>query len=145
MNDCTDLHGIGALGLIGLVFCGVRRISLYLALGVAVITGFLVATAVVSSTDVFLTRAVMTIGLAACVFGLLIVRVMLVRSVSLQLLGRIDGARLDVFDDDIRRRLDDMRTFHLVYPTADVNTLTAFGQFVSGIVAASYAVLRIRA
>jgi hypothetical protein len=138
-----DLYGLGALGLTGLVFCFVRRISVYLALGTAVVVGLSVATS--ASSDLFLTRVVMTAGVAACLFGLLIVRVMLIRSVSLQLLDRIDGARLDVFDDDIRRRLNDMRAFYLVRPTADRQALTAFGQLVGGFVAACYWLFRIRA
>jgi hypothetical protein len=138
-----DWYGLGALGLIGLVFCCVRRVPAYLALNAAVIALFASAT-FGSNRERLLTWAVMTTGLAACSFGLLIVRVMLVRSVSLQLLNRIEGTGTDVFDDDIRGRLNDMTSFHLVRHIEEDITLTTFGRFVSDIVAASYALFRIR-
>jgi hypothetical protein len=138
-----DLSGIVALGFLGLAFWRVRRVPAYLALAALVIGGFAVATSR-SRTAPLVTWVVMTAGLVGCAAGLLIVRVMLVRSVSLHLLGRLDGARTDVFDEDIRGRLHDMRTFHLVRTADGVNTLTAFGRLVGGVVAASHSVLRIQ-
>jgi high-affinity Fe2+/Pb2+ permease len=138
-----DFYGMGALGLLGLVFCFVRSVPAYLVLASVVIGAFVVGTPL-STTGLAATRIVMTTGLVACAVGLLIVRVMLVRSVSLQLLGRLDGARSDVFTEDIRGRLHDMRAFHLVRTLEGVNMLTTFGKLVSGVVAASYSVFRIR-
>jgi hypothetical protein len=87
---------------------------------------------------------VITAGLLASIVGLSIARVMLIRSVSLQLLARIDGAEADSFHDDICGRLNDLRAFHLVRRADSGNTLTPFGQMVGGIVAASYWALRIK-
>jgi hypothetical protein len=138
-----DWYGIGAFALIGLVFCCVRRVSTYLALCAAIVAGFILATSPSPTTDVLLTRILMTTGLAGWVFGLLIVRVMFIRSVSLQLLDRIDHARPGAFDDGIRGRLNDMKTFHLV--TGNGNTLTVGGRLVSGLVSACYVLFRIEA
>lgn len=141
--SALDLYGMGTLGLLGLVFWCVRRVPGYLALVTLIIGGFAVATSMFETGPV-LTRIVMTAGLAACAVGLLIVRVMLVRSVSLQLLGRLEGAGTDAFDEDIRGRLHDMRAFHLVRTTDGVNTLTAFGRLIGGVVAVSHSVLGIQ-
>jgi hypothetical protein len=141
MTD-LDLYGIGALALIGVVFWRVRRISTYLAISAAIIASFAFVISTSPTTETLLTPVLMIVGLVECGFGLLVVRVMLVRSVSLRLLGR-DAKRTDAFHDDIHGRLHDMRRFHLVRTDRDGNTLTGFGQFVSGIVAASYSLFRI--
>lgn len=140
-----DAYGVGALALVVLVFVCVRRVSVYAVLGVAVIGGFVLATSGSAIADTTSTRLVITIGLAAWVFGLLIVRVMLVRSVSLRLLARIDSSSRDVFDAGIRTRIGDMQRFHLVRETAGGNMLTGFGELVGGLVAACYTVLGIAA
>jgi hypothetical protein len=140
-----DGYGIGALALLVLVFYFVRRIGVYVALGLAITAGFVLAT----HTSVDWARPsewlVMTAGLLACIFGLLIVRVMLIRSVSLRLLARIENETEATFGEDIGGRLRDMRSFRLIHTVDGRNTLTPFGRLVSGLVAASYSVLGIRA
>jgi hypothetical protein len=139
-----DWYGIGAVALVGLSFYCVRRIPAYLGVGLCVVGAFAAATYPSLDVEQLSGWSVMTAGLFACVFGLLTVRVMLIRSVSLQLLARMDGAQGEVFGQDIRGRLHDMRLFHLIRPTERGNTLTRFGRLVSSVVIVSYSLLRIR-
>jgi len=140
-----DAYGVCALALVVLVFVCVRHVSVYAVLGLAVIGGFVLATSRSASADTASTRLVITLGLAAWVFGLLIVRVMLVRSVSLRLLAGIGSSSRDVFDAGIRARIGDMQRFRLVRETAAGHMLTGFGELVGGLVAACYVVLGIEA
>jgi hypothetical protein len=76
---------------------------------------------------------------------LLIVRVMLIRSVSLNMLRGIEGAAADAFGENIETRPDEMRRIGLVAQAASgENRLTGFGRFAAGIVAAAYALFRIK-
>jgi hypothetical protein len=137
-------YGLGTVALIGLAFYALRRIQTFVAASAAIIGAFTVITSPSLPAERRLEWFVITAGLLASAVGLLIVRVMLIRSVSLQLLARIDGAGADSFQDGIRDRLNDLRVFHLVRGTEGGNTLTPFGQLVAGIVAASYWALRIK-
>jgi hypothetical protein len=86
----------------------------------------------------------MVVALLLCIFGLLIVRVMLVRSVSLRLLARMDSGENESMGEDIGGRLSDMRAFRLIQAAPDgKNTLTAWGWTVSTIIAVLYSLLRI--
>jgi hypothetical protein len=142
--NALDWCGIGALAAIVLSFGSIRRIPAYIGATSAVVAAFAVApylgVDVVRSAD----WLVMTAGLAACAFGLLIVRVMLVRSVSLLLLARLGEGPSDLFRRDIRGRLDDMQRFGLIRSSDGRYTLTSFGMAVGGAVTASYKVFRIK-
>jgi hypothetical protein len=140
-----DWYGIGALSLIVVVFYFVRKIPAYLAAAGAIVVGFVAVTCQSVDWPQASDWLVMTLGLLACIFGLLIVRVMLIRSVSLNLLRSIEGATADRFGEDIGARLGDMRSFHLIETAEGRNSLTPFGRLVSGVVAAFYAILRIQA
>jgi hypothetical protein len=83
------------------------------------------------------------VGLFLCVFGLLIVRVMLIRSVSLHLLSNILAGKEGHMAEDIGGRLGDMRAFGLIRTDEGVSQLTAFGRLISGIVAVFYLLFRI--
>jgi hypothetical protein len=138
-----DWYGIGALVLIVLAFVLVRNIAVYLVAAGVVTTGFALAT--YSGVDWRRPSewVVLTAGLLACSFGLLIVRVMLVRSVSLKLLATIDGSPGGSFGENIGGRLHDMRASRLIRTTAEQNSLTPFGQLLSALVALLYGVFRI--
>jgi hypothetical protein len=92
---------------------------------------------------------VMTLALLASSFGLLIVRVMLIRSISLNLLRNLDRAVESTFTEDLGRRLGDMRKFGLIEAKDEAkdaqNALTAFGRLVGGVVGVFYSLLRIGA
>jgi hypothetical protein len=136
----VDWSGIAGVAAITMVFYAVRRIPAYVGLSIVLIAGLGILTSVQPPADWW----VLMVGLSACAFGLLIVRVMLIRSVSLLMLERIAGVPGDVFNEDIRGRLADMRRCRLVRATPRGNMLTPAGQLVSGLVAAFYALLRIR-
>ena len=140
-----DWYGLGALALIALVFYLVRKIPMYIALCGVICAGFVAVT--VSGVDFSHASEwiVMTLGLLASSFGLLIVRVMLIRSISLNLLRNLDNAVQSTFTEDLGGRLGDMRKFHLIEPKGEESTLTAFGRLVGGVIGALYSLLRIAA
>jgi hypothetical protein len=87
----------------------------------------------------------MCAGLCLAVFGLLIVRVMLTRSVSLHLLRRLQASLNDEFTRDIGSRLDDMRGFGLIRDVEGEKVmLTTFGQFIGSVVAVLYTAFKIK-
>src|SRR5688572_31699348 len=109
-----DGYGAGALLVLAMVFWFVRTIPAYLAAGGVVVALFAAVTFSSVSWAEASNWVVMTTGLGLSVFGLLIVRVMLIRSVSLNLLGSIHGQRKESFGEDIGARLGDMRKFGLI-------------------------------
>ncbi len=126
-------YGIGGAALLGLSFCVVPRVRVFLGCVAAILAGFVAATSTRAGhgADWYL----MTAGLLATAAGLAIVRLMLIRSVSLHLLGRIDGAAAFPFDDEIGARLLEMRALGLVRATDRGNALTPFGRVVAGVAA----------
>ena len=139
-----DGYGAAALLAIALVFWFIRTIPAYLAAGALIVAAFGAITFGSLSWAEASNWLVMTSGLMLSVFGLLIVRVMLIRSVSLNLLGSMHGQRKESFGEDIGARLGDMRKFGLIETTGKDNSLTAFGRFVGGVIALFYAVFRIK-
>jgi hypothetical protein len=84
-------------------------------------------------------------GLLLYWFGLVIVRVMLTRSVSLRMLSGYDRREQTVTaGEGIFARLSDARHFGLMVSEEKEYRLTLFGRFIAGIVAMSYAILRIK-
>jgi hypothetical protein len=143
-----DWYGLAALTALLLIFYYVRAVPAYVALGAAVALGFGAATFGLLDWSSASEWIVMTVGLLACAFGLLIVRVMLIRSVSLHLLRGMEGAGPDSFGEDIGARLNDMRAFGLIQTSDGVDgrtALTSFGWMVSGVVSALYFTFRIKA
>jgi len=136
-------YGLGALALIGFAFYLVHDVERLLACGAAIVAGFATATYPAVHTEHAVDWILFVVGLATLVLGFSIVRVMLIRSVSLQLLARLDGGRAGSFREDIGERLREMRRLHLVRQSAEGNTLTPLGTLTAGVVAACYRVLRI--
>jgi hypothetical protein len=137
-------YAIAALTIVLGIFYFVRRIPAYLALTVVVVAGFAAVTAGRVDWTQGAEWVVIVVGLLLCIFGLLIVRVMLIRSVSLQLLARIDGGGQESIGEDIGRRLHDMRSFRLIRTAPDgTSALTGWGRLVGAVVAVFYAVFRI--
>jgi hypothetical protein len=86
-----------------------------------------------------------TIGLVLYWFGLVIVRVMLTRSVSLKMLSSFDRpGQTANSGKGISARLNDARQFGLMTVEQEGRRLTLFGRFIATIVAFSYAMLRIK-
>jgi hypothetical protein len=140
-----DWYGLGGIAAISLNFYAVRRIPRYFFACALVILAFTWA------TRSFLLRTpaqwiVMCAGLCLAAFGLLIVRIMLTRSISLDLLRRLRASLDDQFTRDIGSRLYDMRRFGLIRDVeGEKVTLTGFGQFVGSVVTILYIAFRIKA
>ena len=137
-----EWYGIAGAALLGLSFYLARRVPSFLASGAAVVAGFVAATRG-RGADRAPEWYVTTAGLLAAFAGLLIVRLMLMRSVSLRLLGRVDRGAGRGFDDDIGIRVREMRVFGLARRTRRGNALTPLGRAVAGVVAPLYRALRI--
>jgi hypothetical protein len=139
-----DWYGLAGIAAIALGFYALRRIPLYLLACALVIVAFgwatrdfLVATPV--------QWIVMCAGLCLSAFGLLIIRVMLTRSVSLHLLRRLQASLDDEFTRDIGSRLSDMRGFGLIRDAdGEQVSLTSFGRIICSVVTALYATFRIK-
>jgi hypothetical protein len=140
-----DWYGIAALALIGLCFYLVRKIPAYVGLSGAIALGFGVITFGQVDWQSPARWLVMECGLLLFIFGLLIVRTMLIRSVSLHLLGRLESGQAGSMGEDIGGRLKDMRKFGLIQPAGGGNALTPFGRLVSSVVALFYGLVRIKA
>jgi len=139
-----DWYGIGALALIIPMFYFIRKVPAYLTLCMVIAVGFATATFGSVSPQHMSEWIVINCGLLLCLFGLLIVRTMLIRSVSLRLLSQLDSGQEMSIREEIGSRLHDMRHFGLI-PTADEgNTLSSFGRLVSTTVAVVYALVRIK-
>src|SRR5688572_9791566 len=97
----TAIDGYGALALlaIALVFWFIRTIPAYLMAGAVIVALFGAITFGSLRWAEAPNWLVMTSGLMLSVFGLLLVRVMLIRSVSLNLLGSIHGQRKESFGE----------------------------------------------
>lgn len=139
-----DWYGLAGMAAISLNFYAVRRIPRYIFASALVILAF----GWVTRHFIFGAPAqwiVMCAGLSLAVFGLLIVRVMLTRSVSLQLLRRLQLSLNDEFALDIGSRLNDMRGFGLIRDAEGGEVmLTGFGQFIGSVVTVLYAAFRIK-
>ena len=139
-----DWYGLASLAAISLSFYAVRRISRY------IFTCALVVVAFGWATRDYLLRVpaqwiVMGSALCLAAFGLLIVRVMLTRSVSLRLLRRLEASLNDEFARDITSRLDDMRSFGLIRDVPGERVaLTGFGQFIGSVISMLYAAFGVK-
>jgi hypothetical protein len=130
-----DAAALGAIALLAVGFYLLRRVPSFLTAGAVVVGLFAFVTrSPIDSMD----RSAAVVGLAAWVVGLVIVRVMLIRSVSLHLLSRVDRVEAGSFDGEIAGRLHDLRAAHLARTTAGRNTLTPVGQLVGAVGAIVY-------
>jgi hypothetical protein len=140
-----DLYAILALTCILFIFYFVRTMGPFFTACTLVTLTF----AAVSSRSVDWAHPsqwiVLNCGLQLCVFGLLIVRAMLVRSVSLRLLARIATGQSSSMTDDITGRVKDLRRLAVIRSVDGKNTLTHFGRVIGAAIAVLYALIRIRA
>lgn len=137
-----DWSGLVSLALVGLTFYFVRNIRAYVLTGALVVLGTAAVTLLMDELSA--EWVVLVTGLGLFAFGLLIVRVMFIRSVSLNMLRSMDLGTQETFGEDIGGRLSDMRAFHLIQTSGGENALTGFGRFVAGVVAVLYGLLRIK-
>jgi hypothetical protein len=138
-----EAYGVGAVALIGFAFYVLRRVRPFAIAAALVAAAFVIATYPPPPGEMLVEWYVLTMGIAAEIVGLLFVRTMLARSVSLHLLAHIDGLATDSFERDIDERVGDLRGFRLVRTIDGRNTLTAFGRLIAAVVAFCYSLLKI--
>jgi hypothetical protein len=138
----VEIYGVGADALLALLFWTLRRVPAFAAGGVAVLVMFAIG-GYGQASDHLPEWLLMTAGLAATFVGLLIVRVMLIRSVSLHLLGRVAGLQTAGYAEDIRARVEDLRTARLSRRAEGRIALTAAGRAAAALMVILYRVLRI--
>jgi hypothetical protein len=138
------LYAVGALALIVAIFWVVRKIPAFATLSSGVVLAFAAATVARGEGGHVAEWVLAVVGLLLCAFGLLIVRVMLIRSVSLKLLAHIDSGRPQTIAHDIGGRVHDMAAFSLVRGMPEgMCRLTPFGRFVGGVATFLYSAFRI--
>lgn len=142
--DILNLYALIAFLLICGVFYIVRKIPFYVTGCALIIAVFLWRSYLVVQRAQLAEWLLAGLALILCSFGLLIVRVMLIRSVSLQLLARLAGGESAAgVSQDIGGRLRDMEYFHLIR-RGENNALTGFGWFCSTVVVIFYTIFRIK-
>lgn len=140
MNMLT-WFAVGAALLLAPTFYFVRKIPPYLALSSSIIVAFVGLTWRLVDRERPAEWVLSTVGLMLCAFGLLIVRVMLVRSISLHLLAEIAAGQPNRNEERLGGRLDDMRAFGLIRSSGELNELTGFGKLVGTVVVAFYSMV----
>lgn len=148
-SDCVYLKPFEYLSLSSVALITVSfyishgRFYIYGLMSLAITASFcILGRTLAGNADYFLTLA----GLLLYFFGLLIVRIMLTRSVSLQLLARIAAydRRNLTLNPEIKGRFQDLLIFGLATVDQDqVYHLTPFGSMVGILIGLLYAVLRI--
>src|ERR1043166_5506129 len=139
-----DWYAILTQACIFIIFYFIRARTLFLLGCILIIVSF----AALSLGSVAWERPsqwlVTNCGFQLSAFGLLMVRTMLVRSVSLRLLGRIAAGQSGSITEEVAHRLNDLRRFGLTTRVDGKNSLTRLGRAISTVVAVLYALSRIR-
>jgi hypothetical protein len=141
-----EICGLAAFLLITLFFSivGSRAIIFHLVCAI-LLAGFVYWTGRELDTDSLGEWIVFTTGLILYWFGLTIVRIMLTRSVSLNMLAAFSRGELSVTaSEGIGSRLKDASVFGLIASSDDRCRLTPFGKSIALLVASTYWILRIK-
>ena len=141
-----EIYGLAAFLLISLFFfiIGSRAIFFHFVCAI-LLAGFVYWTGRKLDTDSLGEWIVFTGGLILYWFGLTIVRIMLTRSVSLNMLAAYSRGELAVTaSEGIVTRLKDASTFGLTTTSDDQCRLTPFGKSIALFVASTYWILRIK-
>jgi len=141
-----ETYGIGAFLLLSFFFLviGSRPILFHLICGI-LLCGFVFITGQKLEPKSLAEWTVYTIGLVLYWFGLTIVRIMLTRSVSLNMLNTFSGGEVSASPSEgIATRLQDAQNFGLISLSNEQCRLTPFGKLIAFIVATSYWILRIK-
>jgi hypothetical protein len=131
--------------LMWLAFIGTgTRVALFNVICLMLLVGFATLSAAEPGTLAGAEMIATLAGLGLLWVGLLILRAMLRRSVSLQLLMCFTRGQDDAIDDRIASRLEDAVKYGLVTPTANGYALSRVGWFVASVVGTAYASLGLR-
>jgi hypothetical protein len=138
-----ELAGTACWLLLVAAFFLLRRAATFSLAAIALTGAFLVRCATADAPG--LARSVaMTIGLIGMWLGLLLVRAMLGRSVSLGMLGALAAGRNAGFADAVAGRLDDAATLGLIVSDGKRWALTPRGRAVAAAADLAYRVTRAR-
>jgi hypothetical protein len=133
-----DPYVAGAVVVLVLAFCLIRRLPSFLIFGAVLVGVSAGVTYRSGSSDQLAEWLLMIAALSAWTVGLAIVRLMLMRSVSLRLLVGLHGRRVVPFDANLRTRLEDLRALRLVRTIDRDNYLTGVGRLLAFVLALVY-------
>lgn len=138
-----EVAGISCLLILSAIFYVVRkRMVLFQILCASTITIFIIISSryVGSPSE----RVLLICGLGLYWFGLIVLRIILNRSVSLNLLASLrDGLSDNTVKEDIAGRLKDAQHYHLVSVANETYRLTWFGWIFALVITLAYYVFRI--
>lgn len=141
--DTLQVSGIAAFTLVSLAFYFMRKMLSFNIFSILVVTALVIA---IFHFQLPLSPEMLVLlsGLILYWFGLLIVRVMLQRSVSLHLLlSYFWGSPAETIQEEVSNRFKDALFFKLAQRDGEIFKLTFFGKFIASIVALFYFVVRI--
>ena len=140
-----EIVGIICLLLISVFFYAVRKKLVLYHIACAFVVGFFVFYGLryVDATP-FERFLLITFGLAFYWFGLAIIRIMLTRSVSLNMLASFQkGSSAATAEEDVAGRLNDAQHYYLVSTSNKTYHLTLFGWIFASLTAIAYHIFRI--
>jgi xanthine/uracil permease len=140
-----EIVGLVCLLLISVFFYIVRRKLILYHVACAIVVGAFILYAMQyfdpTPVDQFL---LITFGLAFYWFGLAIIRIMLTRSVSLNMLASFQkGSGAATAEEDVAGRLNDAQHYYLVRTSDKTYHLTWFGWIFASLTAIAYHIFRI--
>lgn len=139
-----EIVGIICLLLISVMFYAIRKNLILYHIACALVVGVFVFYAlryVDTTVDPFMLLA---FGLAFYWFGLAIIRIMLTRSVSLNMLASFQkGLSGATAEEDVAGRLKDAQHYYLVSTSDNTYQLTWFGWIFASLTAIAYHIFRI--
>jgi len=140
-----EIVGIICLVMISIFFYAVRKKLVLYHIACALVVGFFVFYGLryVGATP-FEQFLLITFGLAFYWFGLAIIRIMLTRSVSLNMLASFQkGLAGATAEEDVAGRLKDAQHYYLVSASDKIYHLTWFGWIFASLTAIAYHIFRI--
>jgi hypothetical protein len=139
-----EIAGIICLVLISVLFYSIRKKLILYHIACALIVGSFVFYALRYPDRRIDQFVLLTFGLAFYWFGLAIIRIMLTRSVSLNMLASFQkGSTAATADEDVARRLNDAQHYYLVRSSDKTYHLTWFGWIFASLTAIAYHIFRI--
>jgi xanthine/uracil permease len=140
-----EIIGLVCLLLISVLFYIVRKKLIMYHVACSMVVGFFVFYALryvqPAHFDHFL---LITFGLAFFWFGLAIIRIMLTRSVSLNMLASFHkGTAAATAEEDVAGRLNDAQHYYLIHGSDKIYHLTWFGWIFASLTAFAYHIFRI--
>jgi hypothetical protein len=139
-----EIVGIICLLLISVMFYAIRKKLILYHIACALVVGAFVFYALRYADTTIDQFVLLAIGLAFYWFGLAIIRIMLTRSVSLNMLASFQkGLSAATAEEDVAGRLKDAQHYYLVSTSDKTYQLTWFGWIFASLTAIAYHIFRI--